>query len=122
MNNIIKLVCFALALSTTASFADDCTAPAAPALPDGATATLEEMLAGQQAVKEYQAANTEYRSCLEPKVTAAQTAAAGDSPGPEVVEALQKLNEDYNASVSEEEKVAEEFNTELRQYKEANPS
>tara|TARA_R110000850_G_scaffold150363_1_gene272913 strand:+ start:121 stop:489 length:369 start_codon:yes stop_codon:yes gene_type:complete len=122
MNTIIKLVCFGLALSSAASFAEDCTAPAAPSLPDGATATLEEMLAGQTAVKEYQAANAEYRACLEPKVTAAQTAAAGDSPGPELVEALQKLNDDYNVSVSDEEKVAEEFNTELRQYKEANPS
>ncbi|MCB1706270.1 MAG: hypothetical protein KDI17_15505 [Halioglobus sp.] len=122
MNTIIKLALFGLALSTAPSFADDCTAPAAPTLPDGATASLEEMLAGQKAVKDYQAANSEYRACLDPKVTAAQTAAAGDSPGPELVEALQKLNDDYNASVSEEEKVAEQFNTELREYKEANPS
>ena len=80
------------------------------------------MLAGQTAVKDFQAANTAYRNCLEPRIAEAQTAAAGDSPGPELVEALQSLNDEYNGSVSEEEKLAEQFNTELREYKEANPS
>lgn len=122
MNNSIKLALFGLALSSAASFAGDCTMPTAPTLPDGSTATLEEMLAGQTAVKAYQAANTEFRTCLEPEVAAAQTAAAGDSPGPELLAALQALNDQYNASVSEEEKVAEQFNAELREYKEANPS
>ena len=91
-------------------------------MPDGATATLDQMLTGQQAVKAYQASNSEYRTCLEPLVSAAEVAAAGDSPGPELQETLEKLNEDYNASVSAEEELAENFNIELREYKAANPS
>jgi hypothetical protein len=122
MNNSIKLAVFGLALSSAASFADDCAVPTFPTLPNGATATLEQMLAGQKDVKDFQANNTEYRTCLEPQIAAAETAAAGDSPGPELVEALKVLNEEYNGSVSKEEELAAEFNTALREYKEANPS
>jgi hypothetical protein len=120
--NLIKLALIGLAMGSTASIADECTVPTAPSLPDGATATLEQMLEGQKAVKAYQASNSEYRTCLEPLVSAAEVAAAGDSPGPELQETLKKLNENYNSSVSEEEELAENFNTELREYKTANPS
>jgi hypothetical protein len=121
MKNCIKLALIGLALASAASFADDCTAPAAPTLPDGSTATKEQMLEGQKSIKDYQAANTAYRSCLEPKISAAEVAAAGDSPGPELVAALKTLNDDYNASVSKEEELAIGFNAELKKYKEANP-
>lgn len=121
MKNIIKLALIGLAFGSAASMAQDCTAPTSPTLPDGAKASMEEMLAGQKAIKEFQAANEAYRKCLDPKVAAAETAAAGDSPGPELVEALKKLNDEYNASVSREEALATSFNAELRKYKEANP-
>lgn len=121
MKNVIKLALIGLALGSAASMAQDCTAPTLPTLPDGAKANQEEMLAGQKAVKGYQAANAAYRACLDPKVAAAETAAAGDSPGPELVEALKKLNDEYNASVSREEELATSFNTELKEYKAANP-
>ena len=120
--NVLKLVLVGLAIGSTTSMANDCTAPVTPSLPDGAQATLEQMLAGQKAVKAYQTANSEYRACLDPLVSAAEVAAAGDSPGPELQEALTKLNESYNASVSSEEALAEAFNTQLREYKAANPS
>ena len=119
--NYIKLALIGLVLGSTASIADDCTAPPSPTLPDGATATMEQMLAGQTAVKAYQAANTDYRSCLDPLVTAAEVDAAGDSPGPDLKATLAQLNDDYNASVSAEEEVANEFNVALREYKKANP-
>lgn len=120
--NYIKLALISLTLGSAVSIADDCTAPATPTMPDGATATMEQMLAGQKAVKEYQAANTNYRACLDPLVNAAQVAAAGDSPGPELTNALSQLNDDYNASVSSEEAVADGFNAALRAYKKANPA
>lgn len=121
MKNGIKLALIGLALASASSIADDCTAPTPPTLPDGATATKEQMLEGQKSIKEYQAANTQYRTCLEPKISAAEVAAAGDSPGPELVAALKTLNDDYNASVSKEEELATTFNTELKEYKAANP-
>ena len=121
MMNGMKLALIGLALGSAASMAADCTAPTLPTLPTGATASMDEMLAGQKAVKEFQTANAEYRTCLEPQVSAAEVAAAGDSPAEEAVAALKKLNEDYNGSVSKEEELAEKFNVELRNYKEANP-
>jgi hypothetical protein len=121
MINSIKLALIGLALGSAASMAGDCPAPSDPTLPDGATATMEEMLAGQKAVKEYQAANSEYRACLDPQVSAAEVAAAGDSPSQEAVAALKKLNDDYNASVSKEEELATKFNAALRAYKTAHP-
>jgi hypothetical protein len=122
MRNSIKLALICLTLGSASSIAEDCAAPALPGLPDGATASLEQMLAGQKAVKEFQAVNSEYRTCLEPKVSAAEVAAAGDSPGPELQETLKQLNDEYNASVSAEEELAAEFNTQLKEYKEANPN
>jgi hypothetical protein len=121
MKNCIKLALIGLALASAASMADDCTAPTPPTLPDGSAATKEQMLDGQKSIKDYQAANTQYRTCLEPKISAAEVAAAGDSPGPELVAALKALNDSYNASVSKEEELATGFNAELKKYKEANP-
>lgn len=121
MMNGIKLALIGLALGSTVSMAAECTAPSDPTLPDGATATMEQMLAGQKAVKEYQAANSEYRACLDPQVSAAEVAAAGDSPSEEAVAALKKINDDYNASVSKEEELAIKFNAALRDYKAAHP-
>ena len=119
--NPIKPALFCLVLASSASFAEDCTVPEVPGLPDGSSATLQQMLDGQAAVKAYQASNTAYRTCLEPKITAAEVAASGESPGPDLVEALKALNEEYNASVSAEEELAGKFNTELQAYKAANP-
>lgn len=121
MKNCIKLAIIGVALASAASFADDCAVPAAPTLPDGSTATKEQMLDGQKSIKEYQAANTQYRTCLEPKISAAEVAASGDSPGPELVATLKTLNDEYNASVSKEEELATGFNAELKKYKAANP-
>jgi hypothetical protein len=122
MMNSMKLALIGLAFVSAAGMAGECTAPSVPNLPEGATASMDEMLAGQKAVKAYQTANSEYRTCLDPLVSAAEVQAAGDSPSEEAVAALKKLNEDYNASVSKEEELAEKFNVELRKYKEANPS
>lgn len=121
MMNAMKLALAGLALTSAASMAQECAQPETPTLPDGASASLEQMLEGQAAVKAYQASNTEYRACLEPKISAAEVAASGESPGPELTEALQALNAKYNASVSSEEEVAGKFNAELKKYKAANP-
>ena len=121
MKNAIKLLLAGLALGSAASMAEDCAAPAVPNLPNGSTATLEQMLEGQAAVKAYQESNTAYRSCLEPQISAAEVAASGESPAPELTEALKALNDQYDASVSTEEELADKFNSELKAYKAANP-
>jgi hypothetical protein len=119
---IMKAITFAalgLIAGNTTALAADCTAPTAPALPDGATANMEQMLEGQQAVKAFQAATLEYMKCLEPALNAAE---AGIKAGEEGAEAAyQAAQEAYNGAVSAEEAVAGQFNTEIREYKAANP-
>ena len=44
----IKFTALALALGSTSVLAEDCAAPQAPELPDGASATMEQLLAGQK--------------------------------------------------------------------------
>lgn len=119
-----KFALLAIALAAPGAFAGDCTNPAAPTLPDGGTASMEDMLAGQKAVKDFQAANLEYMSCVEKDIAAAEEAtlkAADDKEKEAAQAAHQKALEAYNAAVSKEEEVAGQFNTEIREYKAANP-
>jgi hypothetical protein len=116
---VLKFTALALALGSTSVLAEDCQAPPAPELPEGASASMEQMLEGQKAVKTFQAANLEYMKCLEPNLTAAEASVqAGDEGADEKYQAAQ---ETYNAAVSAEEGVAGQFNTEIREYKAANP-
>ncbi len=117
--NYLKLSLLGLALGSTLSMAGECVGPEQPTAPDGDTSSMEQMLAGQKAVKDFQAANLEYMACLEPKIAAASTAAV---QGSDEAKATQKqLEERYNEAVSKEEEVAGQFNTAIRAYKAANP-
>lgn len=119
----IKLAALGLTLASSVSIAGECIQPDAPTMPDGASASMEEMLNGQKAVKTFQAANLEYMACLENAFNEAEAAAL---KSPEEGKAVAKATYDqaldaYNAAVSQEEEVAGSFNTAIREYKAANP-
>jgi hypothetical protein len=100
----------------------ECVAPDRPALPDGTSATMEQMLAGQKAVKAFQEANVAYMKCLEETFTAAEaTVKAGGDGAAEAQKTYTDAVDAYNEAVSAEEAVAGQFNTEIREYKAANP-
>ena len=85
---------------------------------------MEQMIAGQKAVKTFQAANIEYMGCLEKAFNEA-AAAAKDATGD--AQAAAQAQHDtaeaaYNNAVSKEEEVAGQFNSAIRAYKAANPS
>ena len=120
----IQFAVLTLALSSPTVIAGDCSGPQAPSLPDGATASMEDMLSGQKAVKAYQTANLEYMGCLEKEFTAAEAAALESSSEDDkkaAQDTYQKAVDAYNAAVSQEEEIAGQFNTEIREYKAANP-
>ncbi len=121
---IIRTALLGLALVAPLATADDCVSPEVPQLPDGATSTMEQMLAGQKAVKAFQAANLEYMGCLEAGLNAAEQAvkSASEDGKADAEAAYDKAVDAYNAAVSREEEVAGQFNTEIREYKAANPS
>lgn len=114
-----RIVIVGLALGSAVSMADDCVAPDAPQIPEGEEATMDQMLATQKSIKAFQVANLDYMSCLEPMLSAAEAAAKEGVEGS--VENYQTLQETYNAAVSAEEEIAGKFNTEIRDYKAANP-
>jgi len=106
-----------------------CSYPRAPdAMPDGETATKEQMLAGKKEVTRYNDDMTAYLNCitLESKGTLDQMDKdGGDLKSDEEKKALQARKDEYqrkhterhNAAVDEVTAVVERFNEQLRAYK-----
>jgi len=116
---MFKITALSLALGSGLCVADDCKQPDMPTIPDGSSSSLEQMLEGQKVVKAFQAANLEYMTCLEGQLGAAEAQIKeGDESA---TQRYTQIQETYNAAVSREEEVAGQFNTEIREYKAANP-
>lgn len=88
-----------LSLTAGTAFAAGCEQGNPPSLPDGATASAEEMGVAMKAVKAYITATQEYQACLE---------AAGKG----------KVDMNaYNKSTEMMEKLAADFNKQLKTFK-----
>ena len=89
----------------------------------GSSMAMDDMIAGQQAVKTFQAANLEYMACLETQFTAAKkTIEEGKAKDAESLKAAYEADvAAYNEAVSAEEALAGQFNTEIREFRAANP-
>lgn len=93
-----------------------CDYPESAEIPNGSTATREEMLAGQQAVKDYIAAMEEYLACIEEEEQATLETLP-DISDEERVNRERTLTMKHNAAVEEMELVAARFNEEVRVYR-----
>jgi hypothetical protein len=103
----------------TAGFANaECVYPKAPAsIPDGKTATEEQMVAGMRAVKEYNAQVTAYLNCLDLQMQTDLSAAGAEAP-PETIAQIKAINaKRHNAAVEELESHAARFNEQVKTYK-----
>ena len=111
------LLAMALAAATTAAYAD-CPYPQAPTkIPDGATATLEEMVAGQKAVGTYQKAINDYTACIDKELDDA-IAKGGDKLKPEQKHDMQRVEaQKHNAAVDQLQAIADRFNEQVKVYK-----
>ena len=96
-----------------------CDAPATPVLPDGESASLEDMIAAQTEVKAFQASNADYLACVDEQMATEQNLV--DEGEEDAQERYALAAADYNAAVSREEQVAADFNAAIRAYKAANP-
>jgi hypothetical protein len=95
----------------------DCQAPsAAPQLPDGATASEADMLAGQAAVKDFVAETEEFLNCLD---GAREALAKNKDMKPDLAAEEAALLK-YNAAVDAMQRVADGFNEEIRAYRAQN--
>jgi hypothetical protein len=95
-----------------------CTYPTAPTkIPDGATATLAEMVAAQKLVKKFDEEINAYTACIKLEEDA-QLAKGGDKLTPEQKSAIEQQQAmKNNAAVDEDQKVADRFNEQIRIFK-----
>ena len=88
-----------------------CEMPAAIVIPNGAEATLDEMLAAQSGVRDFIAAMEEYLACMDGEIEA-----MGEDASEEEHAAMV---EQYNRGVDQMEEVAALINEARQQYQDA---
>jgi hypothetical protein len=113
----MKIV-LAMALIAAGPAFADCPYPPAPAkLPDGATATMQDMLDGQKTVKEYEKSINEYNACID-KELEDSIAKAGDQLKPERKTEMQRVEaQKHNAAVDQLQTVADRFNEQVKVFR-----
>lgn len=84
-------------------------------VPDGNTATREEMIAGKKAVQSYIAKMEEYLSCIEAEEAQA-VIAMGAVDDETKRQRKSTFDKKYNAAVEDMNLVAERFNIQLRAF------
>jgi hypothetical protein len=99
----------------------DCSYPPPPAkIPDGNTATMQEMLDGKNAVTQYNKDINAYVACIKLEHETAVTT-AGDKLTPQQKADMEKIEvQKNNAAVDQLQSVADRFNEQIRSYKAKN--
>ena len=95
-----------------------CTYPTAPQqLPNGSTATHEEMIEGQKAVKQYDTDMNAYLACLKSEAESTLAKGANTLTPEQKLEVQRREAEQHNAAVAELEATAARFNEQVKVYK-----
>lgn len=115
MKNFIKLIC-SISLLFGAQSAFACDYPERVQIPNGTTATKEEMLDGQRGVKTFMADMEVYLECIVDEEKMALAAIEDINPEDEQ-QREEMLNKKYNAAVDEMERLAAQFNVEVQAYR-----
>jgi len=98
-------------MATAPAFADCVIPEDTVQIPDGTTATKEEMIAAKKAVEAFDAAVKTYTDCLQQEQQA-KVEAGGDK-----VKLQKHYAELNNAEVEKVQQLADKFNTELKAFK-----
>jgi len=102
-----------LILASMAAFS--CDYPARPFIPDGATASKEDLLAAKNGVQAYLASVDEYLECIDLEDQAEFEALVEQTPE-EKAERDKSMNRKFDAANEEKEMVGEQFNQQVRAY------
>jgi len=115
MKNTIKVIC-SVSVLFFAQSALGCDYPRRTIVPNGTTATKDDMLVGQRGVKRFVADIETYLECIvdEEKVSRAGTEKLSAEDEQQREDAL---NKKYNAAVNEMERIAAQFNVEVQAYR-----
>jgi hypothetical protein len=114
--NKLKKTAVTLAMLFAAQSAFACDYPQRIDVPNGTTASKEDMIAGQKSVKSYMSSMEEYLACIEGDEAQA-VLSLGDIDESAKRQRADLFNKKYNAAVEEMNLVAEEFNVQVRAYK-----
>jgi len=108
----IAVGCF-LMIGASSAFA--CDYPERPSIPDGSTASKEELLAAKDAVGAFLADVDGYLTCIENAEK--EAVAALENPDPEELKRRDEmLNSKFNAANEEKALIGEQFNQQVRAY------
>jgi hypothetical protein len=95
-----------------------CSYPKAPeSLPDGATATLEQMVAAQKAVKQFDQEITAYTNCIKLEHDSTLSTEGEKMSDEQKAEMSRVQVQKHNAAVEEDEALAQRFNEQVKVFK-----
>ena len=117
--HIVKSATLSALLLGAATFAAaDCTYPTKPDhVPDGATATRDEMIAASKQVRQFDADVRAYQQCLADEKNA-QLQALGADAGKEAIQRINDIEiQKSNNAAGESQALADAFNAQLRVFK-----
>jgi hypothetical protein len=108
-------------LVQAASFAlQSCPTAVAPAVPDGASASLDQMKTAQSGFQAYDAATNAYVKCVDAAVD--RIAQQSGTAAPSDLEALRIFGvRAHNTAIDQEQAVVDQFNGQVRTYKAKHP-
>lgn len=98
-----------------------CPAATAPTVPDGATASLQEMEAADAAFRAYDAATNSYTRCVDAAVGRVAKQFTGVAEPPDLQALSLFGNRAHNVAIEQEQAVVNQFNGQLRLYKAKHP-
>ena len=114
MKNLTRIIA-ASALFAFPALGPACEYPERPTLPDGGTASKDEMIAAQSAVKAFLASIDEYLTCIEQEEKDA--IAALDNPDEETIKRRDELlSKRFDAANEEKFLFGEQWNQQVRAY------
>ena len=92
-----------------------CDYPERAEIPNGATATRDDMIEGQRSVKTFIGAMEEYLACIESEEAAVRE--NGDIDEEDKASRIAALIKKYNAAVDDMNLVAAQYNDEVKAYR-----
>ena len=113
---MIRLTLALIALAASGAAQATCIYPRAPEkVPDGATASYEEMVAAQKVVQQFNEDINAYNSCLDLEMATLEKSGTYDENRLQELRAIQAKKN--NAAVDEVQSLADRFNEQLRAFK-----
>jgi hypothetical protein len=99
----------------------DCPVATAPAVPDGATATLKQMTEAQAAFKAYDAATNNYTQCVDEMVVRVAERAPESTSKADRQALSTFATSAHNTAVDQEQAFADQLNAQVRAYNAKHP-